>query len=103
LWTLSHYWLPALVVMFNNRSFYNSEEHQMNVARYRNRDVSRAGIGTRIDDPFIDFVNLAKSMGVAGIGPVNSVLALKGALKQALAVVEEQRLPVLVDVQTQAR
>ena len=45
LWTAAHHRLPLLVVMFNNRSYYNSEEHAIELARVRERPVARAGIG----------------------------------------------------------
>ncbi|MCL6592761.1 MAG: hypothetical protein K6T31_02180, partial [Alicyclobacillus sp.] len=103
LWTMAHHRLPVLNVMFNNRSYYNSEEHQMNMARHRGRDVERAVIGTRIEDPAVDFAKLAESMGVVGIGPVEEPEQLIPALREALRVVEEERRPVLVDVVSQPR
>lgn len=103
LWTMAHHRLPVLNVMFNNRSYYNSEEHQINMARHRQRDVSRAGIGTRIEDPYIHFANLAESMGVEGIGPIESIDAVADALKRGLDIVEKEHRPVLIDIVTQVR
>ena len=101
LWTLAHHKLPALIVMFNNRSYYNSEEHQINIARHRGRDVGRAA--TTIVDPAVDFAAMAESMGVAGIGPIERVEDIAPALKKALAIVKSERRSVLVDVVTQVK
>ncbi|MFC2073112.1 thiamine pyrophosphate-binding protein, partial [Chloroflexota bacterium] len=47
LWTAAHYQIPMLVIMNNNRSYYNSERHQGVVAKTRGRPVENRGIGTR--------------------------------------------------------
>ncbi len=101
LWTLAHHDLPALVVMHNNRSYYNSEEHQINIAKFRGRDVSTTGIGTRIDNPAVNFAKLADSMGVYGIGPIERTEDLRPALEKALKYMEKEKKPVLIDVITQ--
>lgn len=103
LWTLAHERLPALIVMHNNGSYYNSEEHQRTVAQHRARDEERAVTGTRIEDPPVDFARLAESLGVTGFGPIRTVAGLGPALRAALAIVREERRPALVDVVTQAR
>ena len=36
LWTAAKYQIPLLVVVLNNRSYYNDEEHQERMARARN-------------------------------------------------------------------
>ena len=48
LWTAAHYRIPLLIVVANNRSFYNDEVHQERVARMRNRPVENKWIGQRI-------------------------------------------------------
>lgn len=101
LWTLAHHKLPALVIMNNNRSYYNSEEHQTSMARHRKRDTSRGVNGTLIADPNIDYAQMAKSMGVHGIGPVERLEELAPALEEALRFIENNKMPVLVDVVTE--
>jgi thiamine pyrophosphate-dependent acetolactate synthase large subunit-like protein len=101
LWTLAHHQLPALIIMNNNRTYYNSEEHQTNIAKQRGRQTARANIGTTITDPEIDFVKMAESMGVKGIGPIAQTSDLGPALKQAIEIIEKERVPVLVDVITE--
>ena len=52
-----------LVVMYNNRSYYNDREHQIRIARHRGTPVERAHIGMDIMDPEVDFAGKACSMG----------------------------------------
>ena len=54
LWTAVHYELPCLMIVANNRSFYNDELHQERVATERGRPVENKWIGQRIDEPDID-------------------------------------------------
>ena len=51
LWTAAHYNIPLLMVVANNRSFFNDELHQERVARMRNRPVENRWIGQRIAEP----------------------------------------------------
>ncbi len=103
LWTAAHHKIPLLIVMHNNQSFYNSEEHGIQTARSRNRPTDMAGIGTHVDNPPVDYVALAKGFGVQAEGPVRKTADLRPALQRALAVVKKKRMPVLVDVLCEAR
>ena len=80
LWTAVHYRLPCLLIVANNRSFYNDELHQERVAKARGRPVENKWIGQRIDDPDIDLAAMGRAQGAQGIGPVTSVEALTTAL-----------------------
>jgi thiamine pyrophosphate-dependent acetolactate synthase large subunit-like protein len=55
-----------------------------------------------LDDPFIDYAGLAKSLGVASFGPISDPADLAPALKKAVAVVKRGE-PALVDVVSQGR
>lgn len=101
LWTLAHHKLPALIIMNNNRSYFNSEEHQTKTAEHRNRDAVRGVNGTLLTDPNIDFAQLANSMGVRGIGPVERLEDVAPALREAIDYIEKHKMPVLVDVVTE--
>lgn len=103
LWTAAHHKIPLLIVMHNNQSFYNSEEHGIEVAEFRRRPVENAGIGTHVDGPEVNFVKMAECFGVHGEGPVRLPSELRPALERALKVVKEQRLPALVDVISEPR
>ena len=103
LWTAAHHDIPLLTVMVNNRSYYNSEEHALAMARHRDRPTSRAGIGTRLDEPAVDFARLTESYGLAGFGPVEDPAELAPVLDRAIQVVKKEKRLALVDVVTQAR
>ncbi len=84
-WTAAHYQLPCLMLVANNRSFYNDEVHQERVARERGRPVENKWIGQRIDAPDIDLAAMARAQGAVGIGPVTRVEDLAGAVRDGLA------------------
>jgi len=97
LWTATHYRIPLLIVVANNRSFYNDEVHQERVARMRNRPVENKWIGQRISDPDIDLAALARAQGALGFGPVEDVAKLGATFAEAIAAVEQGQVAV-VDV-----
>jgi thiamine pyrophosphate-dependent acetolactate synthase large subunit-like protein len=103
LWTAAHHRLPLLVVMFNNRSYYNSEEHALELARVRERPLANAGIGTRLDDPPVNFAQLAQAYGLYGEGPITTPEAIRPALQRALRVVKDEGTLALVDIVMQPR
>ncbi len=100
LWTAAHYRIPLLVVVANNRSFFNDELHQERVARMRSRPVENKWIGQRISDPDIDLAAMARAQGAIGFGPVGSADELGKALAEAIAAVEAGHLAV-VDVRVE--
>jgi thiamine pyrophosphate-dependent acetolactate synthase large subunit-like protein len=97
LWTATHYRIPCLMVIANNRSFYNDELHQERVAKERARPVENKWIGQRIDEPDIDLAAMARAQGAEGIGPVKSLAELKGAIETAVQAVKQGKVCV-VDV-----
>jgi thiamine pyrophosphate-dependent acetolactate synthase large subunit-like protein len=84
LWTAAHYHLPCVMVVCNNRSFYNDEAHQERVARMRGRPVENKWIGQRINEPDIDLALLAVAQGAKGIGPVTDPAKLSDAIVQGV-------------------
>jgi thiamine pyrophosphate-dependent acetolactate synthase large subunit-like protein len=96
-WTATHYRVPCLMLIANNRSFYNDELHQERVARERGRPVENKWIGQRIDEPDIDLAAMARAQGAVGIGPVTQLNDLHSAVKQALDHVKAGKVCV-VDV-----
>ena len=100
LWTAVHYGIPLLIVVANNRSFYNDEVHQERVARMRDRPVENKWIGQRIADPDIDLAGLASAQGAGGLGPVERAADLPRILAQALAAVDQGQVAV-VDVRVE--
>jgi acetolactate synthase-1/2/3 large subunit len=102
LWTVAKHRIPMLVVMYNNRSYYNDWEHQIRMARLRGTPVERAHIGMDLDGPAPDFAAMARSMGWYAEGPFESPDGLAAALKRAVAKVKDGQ-PALLDTVTQKR
>lgn len=87
LWTAAHMNLPLLMIVANNRSYFNDEVHQERVARERNRPVERKHIGQRIEPP-LDICAVAGAQGFEGFGPVSTEAELTAALAEAVRVVK---------------
>ncbi|HEX6511897.1 MAG TPA: thiamine pyrophosphate-binding protein [Chloroflexota bacterium] len=102
LWIAANQRIPMLVVMYNNRAYYNDWEHQISLAHHRGTSVERARIGQAIDDPEPDFATLAKSFGWYSEGPFLKGDELGPALKRAVEQVKAGR-PALIDTVTQFR
>jgi len=96
LWTAAKNNIPLLIVMFNNRAYYNDWEHQIHVAEMRETPVERAYIGQDIAGPEPDFAALAKSCGWYAEGPITDPAEIAGALRRAIAKVKAGQ-PALVD------
>jgi len=97
LWTAARHRIPLLVVMYNNRAYYNDWEHQIRVARHRGTPVENARVGQEIDDPAPDFASIARGFGWHAEGPIPDPDAAGPAIRRALAYVKEKRMPALVD------
>jgi acetolactate synthase-1/2/3 large subunit len=102
LWTAAKHRIPMLVVMYNNRAYYNDWEHQIRMAKLRGTPVDRAHIGMDMTDPDPDFGKLAQSMGWYGEGPIDDPKKVAAALKRAIAKVKSGQ-PALLDTLTQKR
>ena len=100
LWTAAHYKIPLLVVVANNRSFFNDELHQERVARMRNRPVENRWVGQRISEPDIDLASMARAQGAIGFGPITAIGDLAAAFDKAIAAVESGAVAV-VDVRVE--
>jgi benzoylformate decarboxylase len=87
LWTASHFEIPVMIVVADNRSYYNDEMHQERVAQMRNRPAQNRWIGQRIDDPRVDLVAMARAQGFDSEAPVTTAEALAKALKRGAEVV----------------
>src|SRR5215831_8245867 len=101
LWTAVRNDIPLLIVVANNRSFFNDELHQERVARQRGRPVENRWIGQAIRGPDIDLATMARGQGCTGIGPVEDPRRLVAAMREAVAAVRAGRVCV-VDVRVAA-
>jgi thiamine pyrophosphate-dependent acetolactate synthase large subunit-like protein len=102
LWTAAHHRIPLLFVMNNNRAYHEEVMHMQRMANRRERGIDRADIGSAINDPAIDYVKLAQSMGVHAEGPITSPAELAPAIRRAIATVKNGE-PALIDVIMQPR
>src|SRR5204862_8141191 len=89
LWTAAHYRIPCLLIVANNRSFYNDELHQERVAHERGRPVENKWIGQRIDEPDIDLAMMARAQGAVGSGPGRELSQLRSAVEEGIRKVPE--------------
>jgi acetolactate synthase I/II/III large subunit len=96
-WTAVKYRIPLLVVVTNNRSFFNDEVHQERVAKMRNRPVENKWVGQRIEGPDVDLATLARGQGATAWGPVKDIDSLNGILPEAVAAVRAGQV-VVIDV-----
>ena len=87
LWTAAHLDIPVMIVVADNRSYFNDEMHQERVAQMRGRPAQNRWIGQRIDDPRVDLVAMARAQGFEAEAPVTTTVALAKALKRGAEIV----------------
>jgi acetolactate synthase-1/2/3 large subunit len=103
LWIGGHDKIPMLVVMYNNRAYYNDWERQIRMAKQRGTDEKLAYLRMEIDSPASDFATIAKGMGCYGEGPILDGDQVGPALKRAIEYIKKEGRPALVDTVTQHR
>jgi len=98
LWTTAHHQIPLLSIMHNNRAYHQEVMHLQRMASRRQRGMDGlARIGNIIDEPPINYAELAKSMGLWSAGPITNPADLASIIKRAIDVVEQGE-PALIDV-----
>jgi thiamine pyrophosphate-dependent acetolactate synthase large subunit-like protein len=88
IWTAVRHRIPLLVLINNNRSYFNDELHQDTVARTRGREVKNRWIGLRMEDPVPDIAKLAEAQGAVGIGPVTVAADVRAAIARGVSVLK---------------
>jgi len=94
-WTAVRYEIPLLVIVANNRSFFNDEVHQEKVAIVRERPVENKWVGQRLETPEIDIAAMARAQGAQAWGPVNTKNELERALNEAIVAVRTGKVAVI--------
>jgi thiamine pyrophosphate-dependent acetolactate synthase large subunit-like protein len=89
IWSAAHHRIPLLVLINNNRSYFNDELHQENVAKTRGREVKNRWIGLRLEDPMPDIAKLAEAQGAVGIGPVTKAADVAPAIARGVDVLKK--------------
>ncbi len=79
LWTASHVGLPMMIVVSNNRAYFNDVGHQERVALDRERPPGNKWIGQSIDQPAVDIGKMAEAQGFV-TETVKTTKELKAAL-----------------------
>jgi len=102
LWTMAHHRIPLLSIMQNNRAYHQEVMHIQRMANRHNRGITRANIGTTIQDPNIDYARVAQGMGVYAEGPITDPKDLGPAIRRAIEVVKRGQ-PALIDAVTEPR
>jgi acetolactate synthase-1/2/3 large subunit len=88
LWSASNQNVPLLVIVANNHSYFNDEEHQRHIAHDRHRPEENAHVGQRIEGPAPDLVMVAKAQGGWDGERVADIAELPAALKRGLEAVK---------------
>lgn len=89
LWTASHMELPLMIVVANNRSYFNDEAHQERVAVTRDRPPQNKWVGQRLDQPPVDIVAMATAQGFEGGAPITDADQLMEEMKRGEAVLRK--------------
>lgn len=95
IWTAAHHGVPMLVIVANNRSYFNDEVHQERVAIDRARPVENKHVGQAISEPDIDIAAIARAQGAIAFGPVETMRALRATLIEAISAVQSGQTVVV--------
>lgn len=98
LWTASHVGLPMMMVIANNRAYFNDVGHQERVAVDRERPTGNKWIGQSIDQPAVDICKMAEAQGFTA-ETVKTTKELKAALARGKTRVGKGGR-VLIDART---
>jgi len=92
-WTAAHYHIPGLWVINNNHSYYNDENHQDLIAKFRKRPPENKIVAMRMQDPEVDFSTIAKTFGLHGEGPVKSAASVfRTSTSRSAGLLSDSRL-----------
>jgi thiamine pyrophosphate-dependent acetolactate synthase large subunit-like protein len=89
IWTAVKHRIPLLIIVNNNRSYFNDELHQDHVAKDRGREPKNRWIGLRMEDPVPNIAKLAEAQGAVGIGPVKSQAEAREAIAKGVDVLKK--------------
>jgi acetolactate synthase I/II/III large subunit len=102
LWTAVHHKIPLLLVVHNNRAYHAEVMIVQRMCGNRGRGMANAHIGSMLNEPSINYPQMAKAYGMHAEGPVEHPRDLAAAYQRALAKVRAGE-PALVDVVAQPR
>jgi benzoylformate decarboxylase len=91
LWTLAHYKLPVVTVIFNNQSYRILKQRTRAIGDHSARTDSFVAMD--LQDPAIDFLAMAKAHGVTGVR-AETLSEVRAAFETALAA----DTPTLIEI-----
>jgi thiamine pyrophosphate-dependent acetolactate synthase large subunit-like protein len=94
-WTAAHYGIACVMIICNNRSYFNDELHQEHMAVARERPPENRWIGQRISEPDIDIAAMARAQGAMAIGPVTTLSDMHAAMTQAVQFFRQGKVCVI--------
>lgn len=94
-WSAVHYKIPCLMIICNNRSYFNDERHQEQMAVARGRPAENRWIGQHIGEPDIDIAAMARAQGAIAIGPITKPADVQPAIEQGITAVREGKVCVI--------
>jgi thiamine pyrophosphate-dependent acetolactate synthase large subunit-like protein len=95
IWSAVKHRIPLLVIVNNNRSYFNDELHQDHVAKDRGREQKNRWIGLRMEDPVPNIAKLAEAQGAVGIGPITTQEDARAAIAKGVDVLKKGGVCVL--------
>jgi len=98
--TAAHYRIPLLIVVANNRSFFNDELHQERSPAYATGRSRTAGSASAFPSPISTSRPSRVRKAPFGFGPVTAIADLDATFAKAIAAADEGHV-VVVDVRVE--
>jgi len=97
LWSIAHYEVPLLIIVFNNKSYGLTKAVSKRVANARKRQTDIED-GNCFVNPEIDFSAMAKSYGIKTTPPILKAKDLEEKLLSAIEIVKKEKKPFLIEI-----
>lgn len=98
LWTLSSYNIPLLVIVMNNKLYFNSTQHADIIAKNRAREKDLSHVATSFYDMPVDFIKLAQSFGIYTLPTITTANVIVPSVLSAVEYIKQHNKPVLIEI-----
>jgi thiamine pyrophosphate-dependent acetolactate synthase large subunit-like protein len=103
LWTATHHKIPILYLVHNNRAYHQEVMMILKMADRRMRsNHPNLYVGTKIENPNIDYAKIAQGYGMYAEGPVSDPKDLAAAIRRGVEQVKRGE-PALIDIVSDGR
>ena len=103
LWTATHHQIPILYLVHNNRAYHQEVMMILKMADRRMRsNHPNLYVGTRIENPNIDYAKIAQGYGMFAKGPISDPKDLAAAIREGVDRVKRGE-PALIDIVSDGR